>query len=75
MEKTQGKKENVAFIGMERRDNGAEVWLKVMKIRAIRKQRQREGMKQTPKENKRIKNSIAKSKSKYIKMAPDIFFI
>lgn len=73
MEKTGKKKENVAFIGMERRDNGAEVWLKVMKIRAIRKQR--EGMKQTPKENKRIKNSIAKSKSKYINMAPDVFVI
>lgn len=42
MEKTQEKKENIAFIGMERRDKGAEVWLKVMKIRAIRKQRQRD---------------------------------
>lgn len=62
MKKNREKKENI--VGRERRDNGAEVWLKVMKIREIRKQRQREGLTQTSKENKKIKNSIAQSKSK-----------
>lgn len=53
----------MVFIERGRRNNGPEVWLKVMKAGAIRKQRQRGDIKQPQKGNKRIKNSIVKSKS------------